>query len=133
MSEDQLLPIYRNGKIENVYWTYSFSPVHDESDTPGGVLGTCYECTQKVLNLAQLEESKDELTFSIEATELGTWDVNPITSKLKANARLKEWFGLRAEEEVELQLALDVISAKDRQRVTEAIQRANEFSSGGLL
>lgn len=27
-NEDQLLPIYRNGKLEDVYWTFSYSPAH---------------------------------------------------------------------------------------------------------
>lgn len=130
-SEDQLIPIHRNGKIEDVYWTFSFSPVHDESGAPGGVLVTCVETTQKVLTIAQLEESANELSFAIEATELATWDLDPLTNRLRSNARLKEWFGLSADEEMELQLALDVIAEKDRQRVTEAINRANEFSSGG--
>src|ERR1700721_2148296 len=30
-SEDQLIPIFRNGSIEDVYWTFSYSPVNDES------------------------------------------------------------------------------------------------------
>src|ERR1700744_1598003 len=29
-AEDQLIPIYRNGKMEDVYWTFSYSPVHAE-------------------------------------------------------------------------------------------------------
>ncbi len=33
-SEDQLIPIYRNGKIEDVYWTFSYSPVNDETVNP---------------------------------------------------------------------------------------------------
>ncbi|AHM58778.1 pas/pac sensor signal transduction histidine kinase [Flammeovirgaceae bacterium 311] len=129
--EDQLIPIYRNGKIENVYWTYSFSPVHDESGTPGGVLVTSIESTQKVLTLTRLEETADELIFAIEATELATWDVNPHTNKLKGNRRLKEWFGLEAHEEVDLQKAVNIIAEQDRQRVIDAIQRAYQFSSGG--
>lgn len=130
-SEDQLIPIYRNGKVENVYWTYSYSPVFDESGAPGGVLVTCIETTQKVLSLARLEESADELSFAIEATELATWDVNPVTDKLKGNTRLKEWFGLGANEEVDLQIAVDVIAEEDKARVIEAIQIAYQYSSGG--
>ncbi|MFC3365314.1 hypothetical protein ACFOG5_19235 [Pedobacter fastidiosus] len=34
-NEDLLLPIYRNGEMENVYWTFSYSPVIDESGKPG--------------------------------------------------------------------------------------------------
>jgi hypothetical protein len=31
LHEDQLIPIYRNGHIENVYWSYSYSPVEDDN------------------------------------------------------------------------------------------------------
>lgn len=48
-SEDQLIPIYRNGKMEDVYWTFSYSPVNDESGKPAGIFITCNETTQKVV------------------------------------------------------------------------------------
>ncbi len=56
-SEDQLLPIYRNGKMEDVYWTFSYSPVNDESGSPAGVFVTCVETTDKVLGIKKLKES----------------------------------------------------------------------------
>lgn len=56
-SEDQLIPIYRNGKIEDVYWTFSYSPVNDESGEVAGVLVTCSETTDKVNTVKNLEES----------------------------------------------------------------------------
>src|SRR6478609_6828997 len=52
--EDQLVPIYRNGKLEDVYWTYGYSPVKDESGKVGGVLVVCNETTEKMLNLKKL-------------------------------------------------------------------------------
>ncbi|MVM28519.1 PAS domain S-box protein [Spirosoma sp. HMF4905] len=130
-NEDQLLPIYRNGQMEDVYWTFSYSPVIDESGSSAGVFVTCTETTEKVKNLEQLQENKDQLTFAIDAAELGTWDLNPVTNKFRANARLKEWFGLLPEDEVELPLAINVIAHNDRQRVSDAIQRALTYDSGG--
>ncbi len=130
-SEDQLIPIFRNGKIEDVYWTFSYSPVNDESDKPAGVLVTCTETTSKIITLHELEESKNELEFAIDATELGTWDYNPITNKFSANERLKKWFGLPSNEQIELNHAINAIFESDRQRVTTAIQKALDFSSGG--
>ncbi|QHV99730.1 PAS domain S-box protein [Spirosoma endbachense] len=130
-NEDQLLPIYRNGQMEDVYWTFSYSPVSDESGSPAGVFVTCTETTQKVKNLEQLQESKDQLSFALEATELGTWDLNPATNRFTANNRLKEWFGLSPEDEVELSRAIRVIAEKDRQRVSDAIQHALDYTSGG--
>src|SRR6218665_716118 len=56
-SEDQLIPIYRNGRLEDVYWTFSYSPVNDESGAPAGVLVTCNETTEKIKTLHRLKES----------------------------------------------------------------------------
>lgn len=60
-SEDQLIPIYRNGKIEDAYWTFSYSPVKDESGNVGGVLVVCNETTEKVKNFKTLQVN--EQTF----------------------------------------------------------------------
>lgn len=256
-SEDQLIPIYRNGKIEDVYWTFSYSPVHNELGEPAGVFVTCNETTNNISTLKSLreseerframadnipnlawmadadgwiywynkrwyeytgttceqmegwgwqsvhdsielphvlelwnksiatgeefemifplksaddkfnqfltrvspvkdsegkiqqwfgtntdiakqkeiedalQESKDQLEFAIEATELGTWDYNPLTNKFYSNARVKKWFGMEAEDEILLTHAINAMLERDRQRVTSAIQKALEFSSGG--
>lgn len=49
--EDQLVPITRNGRREDVYWTYSYSPIDDDTAPYGigGVLVVCTETTQKIL------------------------------------------------------------------------------------
>jgi PAS domain S-box-containing protein len=57
--EDQLVPIYRNGKLEDVYWTYSYSPVRDPEGTIRGTLVTCSETTGRVLADRQLRTSQE--------------------------------------------------------------------------
>ena len=49
-NENQLIPISRHGRIEEVYWTYSYNPIDDESAPTGvgGVLVICTETTQQV-------------------------------------------------------------------------------------
>lgn len=47
-NEDQLVPILRNGKLEDVYWTYGYSPVYDESGAVAGTLVVCTETTSRV-------------------------------------------------------------------------------------
>ena len=59
-SEDQLIPIYRNKKFEDVYWTFSYSPVIDENGKAAGVFVTCEETTQKVGNYKRLEAAKEQ-------------------------------------------------------------------------
>jgi PAS domain S-box-containing protein len=129
--EDQLIPFFRNGTIEDIYWTFSYSPVIDENGDPSGILVACTETTESVLALNKIKESNEELEFAIDAAELGTWDLNPKTNKFIGNNRLKDWFGLMPDEEIELSLAISVIADKDRDRVAQAIQAALIPSSGG--
>lgn len=129
--KNQFLPIYRNGTMEDVYWTFSYSPAYGDRGEIAGVFVTCTETTQEVLTQKELAESRQQLIFAIDATELGTWELNPATNKFKGNARLKEWFGLEPDEEIDLSLATTVIVEEDRARVLDAIAKALTFASGG--
>ena len=70
-SEDQLIPIFRNGKIEDVYWTFSYSPVNDESGKATAVLVTCTETTRSVLDRKKLEESNDRFRNTVQQAPSG--------------------------------------------------------------
>lgn len=48
-NENQLIPIYRNGILEEIYWTYSYSPVFDDSGKIAGVLVVETETTKQVI------------------------------------------------------------------------------------
>ena len=130
-SEDQLIPIYRNNKLEDVYWTFSHSGLKDESGKIAGVLVICNETTNKVQTYNSVQEAKKELEFAIEAADLGTWDLNPKTNHFMGNDRLKLWFGLPPDDEIDLNKAIDVIADEDKARVTQAIKNATEKGSDG--
>jgi len=83
-------------------------------------------------NQEEIAQNRDELLFAINAAELATWDLNPVTFKFSGNIRLKEWFGLAHDKDIDLAVAVNAIAQKDRQRVSEAIQTAMQFASGGV-
>jgi hypothetical protein len=60
-SQDQLVPIYRNGRLEDVYWTFGYSAVHGEAGEVAGVLVICHETTETVLGRKRLEKSAANL------------------------------------------------------------------------
>jgi PAS domain S-box-containing protein len=62
--EDQLVPIYRNGKIEDVYWSFSYSAVIGDSGEIDGVLVICTETTKKVNTLLEIEKARQDLAQS---------------------------------------------------------------------
>ncbi len=130
-SEDQLIPIYRNNQLENVYWTFSHSRVVDDTGQPGGVLVICTETTEKVNAYNTIKNANQDLEFTIEAAELGTWDLNPVTGYFIGNNKLKEWFGLPPEDAINLDLAISAIIEDDRQKVRDAIANAIAPGSDG--
>lgn len=60
--EDQLVPIYRNGRIEDVYWTYGYSPVRDATGKIRGTLVVCTETTDSVVGRQQLQRERMRLS-----------------------------------------------------------------------
>lgn len=51
---NQLVPINRNGKLEEVFWTYSYSPVRDKDGLVQGTLVVCSETTEQVVSERRL-------------------------------------------------------------------------------
>jgi signal transduction histidine kinase len=59
--ENQLVPIHRHGKLEDVYWTYGYSPVRDSGGVIRGTLVVCTETTASVLANRQLQRERERL------------------------------------------------------------------------
>lgn len=66
--EDHLVPITRNGQLEDVYWTYTYDPIYDEAapNEVGGVLVIVTETTDyiKLQQKQSLEEARWRDLFS---------------------------------------------------------------------
>ena len=48
-NEDQLAPVYRDGRLQDAYWTYGYSPLFDEAGGIAGALAQGSETTGRVL------------------------------------------------------------------------------------
>ena len=129
---DQLVPIYRNGKLEDVFWTYSYSPVYAAGSKPSGVFVTCMETTDRVTSLLKIEESEEQLRIAIEGAELGTYDFYPQTSKFHWSAKTKELFGLPPDAVVTYDVYLQALHPDDRERSDLAVQTAMQPQNGGM-
>ena len=58
--QDQLVPIQRNGGLEDVYWTYGYSPAFDDHGAINGTLVVCTETTRAVISRQELEDARKE-------------------------------------------------------------------------
>ncbi|HLI05968.1 MAG TPA: ATP-binding protein [Ktedonobacteraceae bacterium] len=66
-SDDQLLLLNRNGYIEECYFTFSYSPIRDESGGIGGVFTAVTETTGRVLGERRLRTLRELAAESTEA------------------------------------------------------------------
>jgi len=76
--EKQLVPVTRYGKLEQVYWTYSYSPI-DEDDGIGGVLVVCQDVTADVVAAEALREREAELARVQQLGRIGGLEVDLTT------------------------------------------------------
>ncbi|MDI1290531.1 MAG: PAS domain-containing protein, partial [bacterium] len=98
--ENRLIPMTRSGVREEVYWTYSYGPIDDETAPSGigGVLTLCTETTQLVLDARRLAESEARLQQALSAGRgVGTWDWDVQTDRVVADERFAQHYGVDPE------------------------------------
>src|ERR1700692_1240828 len=76
--ENQLIPVTRHGRLEQVWWTYGYSPI-DEDDGIGGVLVVGRDVTSDYLARAALREREAELARVQQIGRIGGLEVDLTT------------------------------------------------------
>ncbi|HET7785189.1 MAG TPA: ATP-binding protein [Myxococcales bacterium] len=65
-NEDTLVPVFRDGRVDDAWWTYSYSPVFDDDGARAGVLIVCTETTAAIVARRELERAKKEAELARE-------------------------------------------------------------------
>ncbi|MEO6824843.1 MAG: ATP-binding protein [Nitrosospira sp.] len=98
--EDQLVPVTRHGRREDVWWTYGYSPIRDAAGVQG-VLVVCNDVTKEHLAREELKRVNEHLRISEERLQEGMvaarmtvwdWDLTKMKGAFSANA--SEIFGV---------------------------------------
>jgi PAS domain S-box-containing protein len=118
----------RNGRQEEIFLTFSFSPIRDESGSVSGlfhVLSHSPPPTGLDQNRDDLRRTQQRLEFALDAARLGSWELDIASGRYTSAAHSREIFGLgpddpfdRAEDVAKL------VHPEDRERRRQAIDRA---------
>jgi two-component system sensor histidine kinase VicK len=88
--EDQLIPIYRKGILDEVYWTFSYNIIRNDQGGSAGILVVCTETTQKVrseqaltLGYQAQQELNEELMASNEELSLTQLELKQVNTQLE--------------------------------------------------
>ncbi|CAN5606059.1 hypothetical protein BH11PSE7_BH11PSE7_17840 [soil metagenome] len=127
--KDQLLPIIRRGGLQEVYWTYSYSPI-DEPAYPhgiGGVLVICSETTDHILSTRKLSEERGRFLqlFDQAPTFLALLDGPEHVVRL-ANAGYLELIGHRPVIGLPVAVALPEIREQGYVEILDEVYRSGQ-------
>lgn len=87
--EEHLVPITRNGRVEEVYWTYGYSPVRDDDGEVRGTLVVVQEQTARVIAVRRLRTLRGLAAETSNLTQMDAWC--GAMSVLRANAYDLPW------------------------------------------
>ena len=124
----------RHGKKKDVWWTYSFSPIDDESNPGGvgGVLVVCNDVTERHPMMDALRSNEERLQLALEAGVVGIWDWHIPEDRVFADQRFARLYGVDVEEAARgapISRFVENVHPDDRKRLTEAIGLALESGS----
>ena len=93
--ENALVPITRNGRREDVWWTYSYGPLDDEAAPSGvgGVLVICAETTEHVLTAERARGERERQAFLLKLSDALRPLADPVAIQGEATRLLREHLG----------------------------------------
>ncbi|GAB4205860.1 MAG: hypothetical protein OHK0022_32410 [Roseiflexaceae bacterium] len=96
-----------------------------------GFIGSVIDITERKEAEEAQRLSEDRLRLALEAADIGTWDLNPLTGVLAWDARCKQLFGLPPDAAVTYNTFLVGMHPDDRARTDAAVQRALDPAGDG--
>jgi PAS domain S-box-containing protein len=131
------LTMNRHGYDELAHFTFSYSPIRDESGGIGGMYCACVETTEEVIAKQKLGESEERLNLSLNASgSVGLWNWDIVNDRTIADARFAKLYSIdpkRAAAGVPVAEFMKAFHPDDLLRVQTEIETAmktgNEFRS----
>lgn len=87
------VPLNRFGKQEVSYFDFLYYPLKEENGIISGIVATVNEVSEKVLARKKIEQNEERLNIIVEASELGTWELNLKTKEVHYSPRYLQIIG----------------------------------------
>ncbi|WP_051315276.1 PAS domain-containing sensor histidine kinase [Algoriphagus terrigena] len=134
--QDQLVGFYRNGRMEDIYWTFCYSAAFDDGGKINGILVTCTETTETVLTKRKLEESERRLRSMIgqAPVSIGIFQGKDYITEI-ANAKALEMWGRTSEEVLNKPIleAMPELQSQGIKELLDEVYTTNKIFRAGEL
>jgi len=122
-NERVLLVMERHGYTEETYFTWSYSPIPDETGAIGGLFCACTEDTARVMAERERDRLASQHQLALNAARMGWWHYDPAAKVARWDERYAEIFGVAGDEAPNEQI-LKRLHPDDLPRVWAAVEAA---------
>lgn len=119
---DRMVPIERDGRIEEAYFTYGYSPLYLDNGKVNGVIVTALETTKSVYHKREIENTAEKLSRALEVMNIGFYDWDMETDFVAFNQKMQKDWGYPAG--ANISEVITHIHPDDQERVRQTIEKA---------
>jgi PAS domain S-box-containing protein len=127
-----------DGALQNHFINFVYQPTRDAAGRVVGIDVFGFDVTEQVRARHEVEalaerlrESEERLRRVVEASGIGTWELDVPTGQVTADARHLTLLGLPSDAALESATAFEVIHVEDRPHVERAVTAALAHQDGG--
>ncbi len=88
-----MAPMFRNGKVDDVYLNFVFEPFREIDGSISGVIAVATEVTDQVIAKQRLEEAEERGRLAVDSVGLGTFDLDLLSGEMITSKRFANIFG----------------------------------------
>ncbi len=87
------VPLMREGRMQDAWFTYSYSPMYDELGNIPGVISFAIEETNQVIAERDRDRSATQRQLALDAACMGWWHYDPVNQLATLDDRFRALFG----------------------------------------
>ncbi|CAM3194060.1 MULTISPECIES: PAS domain-containing hybrid sensor histidine kinase/response regulator [Sphingomonas] len=132
---DMRLDLAREGRPEESFWTFSYSPVFDDRGAIAGMVCVTGETTARVLAERRQREADERLNLALNSgAHVGMWDWDVVNDSVRSDRRFAAMYGVdpvAAETGMPIAQFFQGIHPEDRERVEREVAEAMAGAGAG--
>ena len=93
--QNTVVPVLRNGRLEDIVWNYTYSPIFMPDGAVAGILVLCQDVTSEARTVQALRQSEERLRMALQASNgVGTWDWDVPADRAYADPGFARLYGV---------------------------------------
>jgi len=99
IDRERLLPLRRNGRVEDAWFDYSANPIPTDDGSVGGIFNVAVDVTDRVRTERTLHETNERLEVALTAAGMGTWEWDLGEGTVRADETMLSLFDMSPTDE----------------------------------